>query len=944
MVDRNGNTTTLSYTGNRLTSITDPVGRAITLSYDPFTGFVTQATDPLGRVWRYSYQSNSLVSVTDPLGNVVRYEYSGGLTLLSAIIDPRGNPVKRISYDINNRVIAEQFADGGVERYAYTLSGTIVTGVTVTDPLGRVTSKRFAASGYVIETTDAFGQIAKTTRDLNTNLPTGNTGPCGCSEGTRQFDERGNPLSGTNRIGQTIRMEYEPVFNKVTKVINEFGQVTTFAYDARGNLISTTNPLNETTTITYDQFGLVTSITDGLGHTTRMEYDAQGNLIAEIDALNNRTAYEYDAVGRRTAVVDPLGRRSSVTYDELDRVVTNTDSAGAVTHYDYDPNGNVIRLTDALARQWTAEYDVKDRLVSATDPLSRVTRFEYNLGDEIVKGVTPSSRVIRYEYDARGQRTAAIDPLGQFVRFSCDNRGKLTTVTDQRGNITTFQYDELFRLIGSRDPLGRPASVSYDAYGNVASTVDRLGRQMSYEYDVLQRPQRISYADATVTMSYDAAGRVTRIDDTQSGFVAWSYDEANRLRSETTPQGAVSYSYNAASQRTAMTAADRAPVTYGYDTAGRLQTIAQGGETFTYGYDTLSRRVSLQRPNGVRTSYGWDQGDRLSRLTHTNAASVVLEDYQYRYTLDDEIAAITSLASATVLPAARTASAADAANRLSQFGNASCSFDPEGQTTAKTDGQGTTRYSWDARGRLAGVTLPNGQVVSYGYDAVSRRASRTANGVTTSFLYDGSDVVVDQVSGGSAVDYLHGAGIDEHLRQGQAGSGFYFLQDHLGSTGALTDASGGLLDRAVYEPFGGSGGSALTRYGYTGRERDALTGLLHYRLREYDAEQGRFLTEDPAGLSAGLNRYAYVANNPLGFNDPFGLSMGTFLSGLKDGVIAGAASTLVAIGVLAGLSALGVATGGTVIAAASAILTAYGLYTLKEEMSGLFRNEPWLTL
>lgn len=50
MIDRNGNTSTLSYSGSNLTRITDAVGRSLTLDYDA-SNRVTRASDPLGRVW-----------------------------------------------------------------------------------------------------------------------------------------------------------------------------------------------------------------------------------------------------------------------------------------------------------------------------------------------------------------------------------------------------------------------------------------------------------------------------------------------------------------------------------------------------------------------------------------------------------------------------------------------------------------------------------------------------------------------------------------------------------------------------------------------------------------------------------------------------------------------------------------------------------------------------
>jgi RHS repeat-associated protein len=326
-------------------------------------------------------------------------------------------------------------------------------------------------------------------------------------------------------------------------------------------------------------------------------------------------------------------------------------------------------------------------------------------------------------------------------------------------------------------------------------------------------------------------------------------------------------------------------VTYGYDSAGRLQTITQGSEVFTYGYDALSRRASLQRPNGVTTTYNYDEVSRLTHLTHTNAQSVALENYQYSYTADDEIATITSLASAPLLPQSKTINAADAANRITQFGTASLVFDNQGQTTSKTDGTGTSNYQWDARGRLTQVTLPNSQTVSYSYDALGRRASRTAGGATTNFLYDGMDVVLDR-TGSSSVDYLNGTGVDEKLRQISSGGGnLYSLRDHLGSTVALTDSIGSVLEREQYEAFGASAGSALTRYGYTGRELDSATGLMYYRARWYDPQQGRFLSEDPIGMLGGLNLYGYVANNPLSLVDPMGLSWQSFKCGFQDALI-----------------------------------------------------------
>jgi RHS repeat-associated protein len=171
---------------------------------------------------------------------------------------------------------------------------------------------------------------------------------------------------------------------------------------------------------------------------------------------------------------------------------------------------------------------------------------------------------------------------------------------------------------------------------------------------------------------------------------------------------------------------------------------------------------------------------------------------------------------------------------------------------------------------LRTATLANGQTVTYGYDAAGRRASRTANGQTTSFLYDGADVVKDTASD-ATTNYLNGLGIDDKLRQTSAGVPLYFTTDHLGSTTALTGANGAIVERQQYEAFGRNAGSGLTRYGYTGRERDEATGLLHYRARWYDPQVGRFVSEDPLGFAGGINFYSYVSNDPINGTDPTGL-------------------------------------------------------------------------
>ena len=81
---------------------------------------------------------------------------------------------------------------------------------------------------------DSLGQTSTVTRDISTNQALSTAGPCGCAEATKQFDARGNITTATNRTGQTIQMEYDPVSGRLTKLTDRLGRELSFTYDSRG--------------------------------------------------------------------------------------------------------------------------------------------------------------------------------------------------------------------------------------------------------------------------------------------------------------------------------------------------------------------------------------------------------------------------------------------------------------------------------------------------------------------------------------------------------------------------------------------------------------------------------------------------------------------------------------------------------------------------------------
>jgi RHS repeat-associated protein len=144
-------------------------------------------------------------------------------------------------------------------------------------------------------------------------------------------------------------------------------------------------------------------------------------------------------------------------------------------------------------------------------------------------------------------------------------------------------------------------------------------------------------------------------------------------------------------------------------------------------------------------------------------------------------------------------------------------------------------------------------------------------------FYDGANPVQELSGSTVTANLLTGLGVDERFTRTDSSATANFLTDALGSTLALTDGGVSTLASYTYEPFGNatmSGGSTST-YQYTGRENDG-TGVYFNRARYYSLTLQRFVSEDPIGLSGGIDLYEYVDSNPISLVDPFGLSTLTF--------------------------------------------------------------------
>ncbi len=115
----------------------------------------------------------------------------------------------------------------------------------------------------------------------------------------------------------------------------------------------------------------------------------------------------------------------------------------------------------------------------------------------------------------------------------------------------------------------------------------------------------------------------------------------------------------------------------------------------------------------------------------------------------------------------------------------------------------------------------------------------------------------------------------------------FYHGDHLGSSRLLSNANGYPTWQGTYYPYGmeytpptsTDNTATVNNFKFTGKERDAESGLDYFGARYYANTMGRFMSIDPAPITARVlllpqrfNRYSYVIGNPLSRIDVDGLS------------------------------------------------------------------------
>ncbi|MCH7345364.1 DUF6531 domain-containing protein [Pelomonas sp. CA6] len=684
--------------------------RRLLTTFDRRGTVLTYSYDTSGNLHRMTHRTGQFLELTWLNGNITELRVNGNLI---AQYTYTGNKVQRVTYadgrsidyhyeDSRNGNLLTGYSAGGLRmtHYAYAPSPTYGDAVYVTVSSGdadgenldtfaynSMTTTQTTKSGH--STTYTFQQVGNASFRSLIRTDSLQSSTCAASNATQSYDTNGYPALYVDHNGGTTDFDYDAKGQLVREVrakgtpqavtlvhqYNDFGRIQTEVYDASGVLLRT------------DQWAYYgTGLPMGFLNWER-------TIDAKSGTIRQRTYdYSFHPNGQlaTSSVHWPIPggtAQAVVSFNTSGNVSSTTNAAGHVTTYsNHIHDGQPGRIVDPNGVATDYGYDARGNLLSLTLRLGsgdRTTTLAYDAQRRVQSIAHPSGAIDHYQYSASGRLKAKGDALGHYVNYGLDTHANTLTETSSRhvasvsggspvavasGDfIASLTRDSLNRPYRKRGNNGQWWDYRYDNNGNLTSITDAAGRTSYHEYDALDRRTKTTSAD---------------------GGVSWTgYDALNNVISVQDPRGLrTDFSYSSFRQPLTRSGPDTGTTTYSYDMAGRLsQESRANGLVITYTWDALDR-LKTRTSAGVTETFTYDEGlfgkGRLTRIDDATG--------QTRYQFD-------------------------AAGALLS------------QTSTIHGVNYTLQWSYDAAGRLTGLSYPGGVSLGYAYDGYGRVSAMTSH-------------------------------------------------------------------------------------------------------------------------------------------------------------------------------------------------------------------------
>ncbi len=851
--------------------------------------FLTQITRPGDLRTTYTYATQNR---TRPQGE--RSDYRGDTNLAQAL-QPGSNSTAPEVDDPTMRLIQVQNNHGMTSRYNHHLSGQLLAHEQRQgNAFVGGTAWRYDAQGRAIE----------------------------------RFNLIPNPQEPNGYTRQAQSLQHFDVANRLVWQADRFGVLKSATYDTEGHLLKSQvlgSGLEQQEGYSYNAQGQLESVIDATGAKRHLMYNPAGQIIAQVDPLGRVTTYQPDEAQHAMQVTQaantgkPLtvhyrtsatGQLNSLTAQSSDGT-KESPQRKATTHFLQDDFEREVMVSSSDTGHLVKRYNETNQLTQVQDAQGVITRLSYD----------QSGRLAQRSVTAGDKKQA--EQVTQYIY-----KGILLVEVRDSTQTERYAYDDQNRVISravilqiGEKPITSTIRYRYNDQGHLAAQTLPDGSELIYQRN--NQGQIIALQRQAGAWAPFGWGRITLVDKLESDFIGLRHAvfgngvQGQWQRSREGVLARVVYKPNTAPAQTTMASTTGiSPALWDdrllFDAAGNIISRSQFASSqvaqlsqVDYGYDGLNQLMQATLKRQIEKA-----DDGVNKKTIADPAHPGATVWRYHHdSLGNRLLAQQMQA--------HTEMGQTAAMSYHPNGNRSAevAMNELGQPKQSAAPPHSHDYQWDAMGRLVGITTQGQPLVRYAYNHRGERVSKQLAGNTTQasvhYLYnerrqrlaelnsegritrqyiwlaDQLIALIDTPSAKSVSGSTHWwSGLTHStatLWNGITGTNEqinYVHTNHLNAPVFMTNQQAKAVWSAQYAPFGkrleGSLQTTTLDLRLPGQWEDAETGLHYNDHRYYDPEKGRYLSPDPLGLQGGLNAYAYVQNNPLGFSDPLGLILFAF--------------------------------------------------------------------
>jgi RHS repeat-associated protein len=580
---------------------------------------------------------------------------------------------------------------------------------------------------------------------------------------------------------------------------------------------------------------------------------------AKVTTTNLDKVSESRIDGRKTIIEEKNGylRTYTKTTDELGNIISSTDKGGTIL-YEFN----------ALNQQIKATYG-NNIVTTKYDDLGRKIEFH-----------DPSNGIYKYEYSPAGSLLKEISPKG-YKKFEYNNLNQLNRIIEKSNDSTTdknftLTYDSFGRKTDSQGiSNGKPYSLSvvYDSKGRVNlekeiannntfyvknDTYDAIGRLINFEKGIIRNgtTHKISIRNEYNTWS----GSVKKIVDNTNNIVLFEEKDFNN-RGLSTSQ-----------------IIGKTNITTTYNNKGILQKILHKNDVsdiinIDYEIDHIKNELTKRSNNrfNIIEKFIYDDNNRLIQWTNPKDWSIGKNTY------DEKGRIIEHNALGKINFASNDKIYQPLNINLTGSAVAHHSIINPSQEIVYNENNDPVSIKTDYAHLQFDYGISENRQYFFYKDLNSSKSFEKFYSISNDF-----EIIKDlETNKEKFIIYLEGSPYESSIvaikDYNSNALVYHFLhKDYLDNILAITDINGNLIEERHFDAWGNltHGKIDFIDRGYTSHEHLTSAHLIHMNGRLYDPSLRRFLNadeniQDPYNTQ-NYNKYSYVFNNPLMYNDPDG--------------------------------------------------------------------------